>query len=46
MVSEHTMGTALEMGRKVQATVDLYGPNLLGYTRATLVGTMGCNTER
>ena len=43
---EHIMGTALETRRKVQATVGLYAPNLLGYTRATMVGTMGCNPER
>ncbi len=46
ILSEHTRGTAFERRRKVQATVDLYGPNLLGYTRATMVGTMGCNSER
>ncbi len=46
MVTEHTMGTALETGRKVQATVGLYAPNPLGYTRATMVGTMGYNPER
>ncbi len=44
--NEHIVGTALETGRKVQATVGLYAPNLLGYTRATMVGTMGCNPER
>ncbi len=27
--------------RKEWATVDLYGPNLLGYTRHTMVETMG-----
>ena len=43
---EHIVGTALETGRKVQATVGLYAPNLLGYTRATMVETMGCNSER
>ena len=43
---EHIVRTAPEMERKVQATVGLYAPNLLGYTRATMVGTMGCNTER
>lgn len=32
--------------RKAQATVGLYAPNLLGYTRATMDVTMGCNTER
>ena len=42
----HIVRTAPEKGRKVQATVGLYAPNLLGYTRATMVGTMGCNTER
>ena len=45
-MSEHTVKTALERGRKVQATVGLYVPNLLGYTRATMVVTMGCDTER
>ncbi len=44
--TEHIAGTALETGRKVQATVGLYAPNLLGYTRATMVGTVGCNPER
>ncbi len=42
----HIRGTALETRRKVWATVSLYAPNLLGYTRATMVGTMGCDTER
>ena len=42
----HFMGTALETGRKVWATVGLYAPNLLGYTRATMAWTMGCDTER
>ena len=45
-MNEHIIGTALETGRKVQATVGLYAPNLLGYTRATMVETMGCNSER
>ena len=45
-MTEHIVETALETGRKVQATVGLYAPNLLGYTRATMVGTMGCNSER
>ena len=44
--TEHIMETALEMRRKVQATVGLYAPNPLGYTRATMVGTMGRDTER
>ena len=42
----HIVGTALERGRKVQATVGLYAPNPLGYTRATMVVTMGCNSEK
>ena len=32
--------------RKARATVGLYAPNLLGYTRHTMAQTMGCNTER
>ena len=44
--TEHIMETAFERRRKVQATLGLYGPNLLGYTRATMVGTTGCNSER
>ncbi len=43
---EHIVETALETRRKVQATVGLYAPNLLGYTRATMVQTMGCDSER
>ena len=42
----HIMGTAVETQRKVWATLGLYGPNLLGYTRATMVRTMGYNSER
>ncbi len=34
---EHIVRTARENGRKVQATVGLYAPNPLGYTRATMV---------
>ncbi len=44
--TEHIVETALERGRKVQATVGLYAPNPLGYTRATMVRTMGCNSVR
>ena len=44
--TEHFVRTAFERRRKVQATVGLYAPNLLGYTRATMVGTMGYNTVR
>ena len=39
-VIEHIVGTAFERRRKVQATIGLYAPNLLGYTRATMVVTM------
>lgn len=42
----HITGTALEIRRKVQATVGLYAPNLLGYTRATMVETIGRYSER
>ena len=42
----HIVGTAPEKERKVQATIGLYAPNALGYTRATMVETMGCNSER
>ena len=45
-MTEHIVRTAFERRRKVQATVGLYAPNLLGYTRATMVGTMGCNSDR
>jgi hypothetical protein len=45
-VTEHIIGTAFVRRRKVQATVGLYAPNLLGYTRATVVKTMGCNSVR
>ena len=45
-MTENIMGTAWETRRKVWATVGLYGPNLLGYTRATMIRTMGCDTER
>ena len=45
-VIEHFVETAFVRRRKVQATVGLYAPNLLGYTRATMVGTMGYNSER
>ncbi len=42
----HIVGTAFVRRRKAQATVSPYASNLLGYTRATEAGTMGCNTER
>ena len=43
---EHIVETALETRRKVQATIGLYAPNPLGYTRATMIETMGYNSER
>ena len=44
--TEYIVRTALETRRKVQATVGLYAPNPLGYTRATMVETMGYDSER
>ncbi len=32
--------------RKVGTTSSHHGPYVQGYTRATMVGTMGCNTAR
>ena len=43
---EHFAETALETRRKVRATVGLYSPNLLGYTRDAMIRTMGYNSER
>ncbi len=43
---EHIVETAFARRRKVQATVGLYAPNLLGYTRATMTRTIGYNSER
>ncbi len=40
------MRTALETGRKVQATVGLYAPNLMGNTRATMIRTIGYDSKR
>ena len=40
------MGTAVAILRKEWATVDLYGPNLLGYTRHTMDKTMSLEPER
>ncbi len=36
--TEHIVETALETGRKVQATLGLYDLNVLGYTRDAMVG--------
>ena len=46
LVTGHIVGTAFERRRKVWATIGQYAPNLLGYTRATMVRTMGCDPER
>ncbi len=40
------MGLPALSGRKEWATVGQYGPNPLGYTRHTMVGTMGSDSER
>jgi hypothetical protein len=32
--------------RKEWATVGLYAPKFLGYTRCTMRATIGCDTER
>ena len=40
------METAVVKQRKAWATSGPYAPNLLGYTRATMVKTMGYNSER
>ncbi len=42
----HIVETASVRRRKVQATIGLYAPNLLGYARATMVRTMGYYSER
>jgi hypothetical protein len=39
-------GPPLLKRRKVRATVGQYAPNLPGYTRATMVGTMGPYPEK
>ena len=38
-------GPLLIKQRKVRSTAGQYGPNPLGYTRPTMVGTMGCHSE-
>ncbi len=40
------MGPLALSQRKEGSTVGPYAPNLLGYTRATKVGTMGSDIER
>ena len=43
---EHIMRTAPARERKAQSTTGEYGPNPLGYTRAAMLGSMRCDTER
>ena len=40
------MQTALVRERKVRATLGEYGPNALGYTRAAMLHSDGCDSER
>lgn len=40
------LGPPLPKGRKDWATVGQHAPNYPGYTRATMVRTMGFDTER
>ncbi len=42
----HSNATADVNLRKEKATVGLYSPNLRGYTRHTMVQTMGSEPER
>ncbi len=42
----YNMQIALVTRMKVWATLGEYSPNPLGYTRASMVDTMRCNTER
>ena len=44
--NEYIIQTALVTRRKVRATLGEYVPNPLGYTRAAMVDSMRCNTER
>ena len=40
------MRTAVVTRRKVRATLGEYVPNALGYTRAAMLQSKGCNSER
>ena len=42
----HNIQTAWVTRRKVRATLGEYVPNPLGYTRAAMADSMGCDTER
>ena len=43
---EYIMQTALVTRRKAWATLGEYVPNPLGYTRAAMVNSVRCNSER
>ncbi len=43
---ENIIQTALVTRRKVRATLGEYIPNPLGYTRAAMVDSMRCDSER
>lgn len=42
----YNIQTALVTRRKVRATLGEYVPNALGYTRAAMLHSKGCDTER
>ena len=42
----YNIQTALVTRRKVRATLGEYIPNPLGYTRAAMVCSIGCDSER
>ena len=42
----YNIQTALVTRRKVRATLGEYVPNVLGYTRAAMVCSNGCDSER
>jgi hypothetical protein len=42
----HTIQTALVTRRKVRATLGEYGPNPLGDTRAAMLYSMRCDSEK
>ncbi len=42
----YNIQTALVTRRRVRATLGEYIPNALGYTRAAMLHSEGCDTER
>ena len=42
----YNIQTALVTRRKVRATLGEYVPNTLGYTRAAMLDSVRCNSER